>query len=167
MEKEIDDLSNDVLSTKRLVLRDDLKRLLIYWQLFKYALECIRTSDTIKEWAEEAKKNKNKAFVDFRILAAQHLNVMNVMILKMKQTMRPDTWNAIMSTLTSEQVKEIDLMLNELTELGENAIERITQQIKEAKFRAGIPLNDPKDQQEYEHNDKADDAILPATGNEL
>lgn len=129
--------------TKELVLRDDLKRMLILWQLFKANLECIRTSDTIKQWAEEAKKNKNKSFVDLRILAADQLRSLNAMILKIKQTMRPATWNAIMSTLTSEQVKEIDLLLNEITELREDAIERITVQVKEAKVRAGIPLNDP------------------------
>lgn len=125
------------------VLKDDLKRVLILYQLFKYNLECIRTSDTIKAWAEEAKRNKNKSFVDFRVLAAEQQRSLDGMILKMKKTMRAETWNAIMSTLSSEQVKEIDLLLNEITELKEHAIEGITMQVKEAKIRAGIPLNDP------------------------
>ena len=129
--------------TKEMVLKDDLKRLLILWQLMKYNLECIRKSDTIKDWSEEAKKNKNKNFVDFRTLAADQQRSLDAMILKMKKTMRPETWNAIMATLTSEQIKEVDLLLNEITELREDAIERITFQVKEAKVRAGIPLNDP------------------------
>ena len=144
MEKGPDSLSG-TLTTKMRILRDDLKRLLIIWQLMKYELECIRTSDTIKEWAEEAKRNKNKSFIDFRVLAANQLNSLNAMIFQMKKTMQPATWNAIISTLTSEQVKEIDLLLNEVTELREDAIERITTQVKEAKVRAGIPLNDPEE----------------------
>lgn len=121
--------------------------MLIYWQLFRYSLECIRTSDTIKEWAAIAAANKNKNFVDFRKLAADQLNSLNVMMFKMKSTMRPQTWNAIMNTLTSEQIKEVDLLLNEVTELSESAIEGITQQVKDAKIRAGIPLNNPEEQQ--------------------
>jgi hypothetical protein len=138
------------------VLKDDLKRLLILWQLFKVSLECIRTSDTIKEWAEIAKANKNKNFVDFRALAAAQLNSLNAMIFKMKSTMRPETWNAIMSTLTSEQIKEVDLLLNEITELREDAIERITTQIKEAKLRSGIPLNNPEEQAAYEKDNSTE-----------
>lgn len=136
------------LPIKQIQLRDDLKRMLILWQIMRYNLECIRTSDTLKEWAQAAKDNKNKGFVDLRVIAGNHLNVLNAMILKIKATMRPVTWNAIMSTLTSEQVMEIDLLLNEITELKENAIEGITRQVKEAKIRAGIPLNDPISNQE-------------------
>lgn len=134
------------MSTKMRVLRDTLKRVLVVWQVFRHNLEDLRTSTTIAEWAAEAKKNKNKNFTDFRILAAGQLNSLNAMILKMKSTMKPHTWNAILSTLSSEQVKEIDLLLNEITELREDAIERITLQVKEAKIRSGIPLNDPTEQ---------------------
>lgn len=130
-------------SVKQMVLKDDLKRLLIYWQLMKTALECIRTSDTIKEWAAIAKADKNKSFVDFRVLAADQQRTLDGMILKMKRTMSSDTWNAVMSTLTGNQVKEIDMLLNEITELSENAIEAITNNVKQAKVNAGIPLNDP------------------------
>lgn len=126
-----------------MVLKDTLKRILILYQLMKHSLEDLRTSDLVKEWATEAKKNKNKNFSDFRIIAADQINYLNGMILKMKKSMNTDTFNAIMSTLTSEQVKEIDLLLDEITELSEDAIERITYQIKEGKVRAGIRLNDP------------------------
>lgn len=139
------EFANDV---KNNVLKDDLKRLLIYWQVFKVALECIRTSDTIKQWAQVAKANKNKDFVDFRVLAADQQRSLDAMILKMKKTMRAETWNAIMTTLSSEQVKEIDLLLNELTELSAVSIEGIAKEIKEAKTKAGIPLNN----EEHENN---------------
>ena len=128
-------------NVKENILKDDMKRMLIYWQLFRWSLDCIRNSETLKEWAKEATENKNKNFVDLRILSADQLRSLDAMILKMKNTMRPETWNAIMKTLTSEQVREIDLLLNELTEIGENAIEGITNQVKEAKLKAGIPLN--------------------------
>ena len=133
----------DERSVKQMVLKDDLKRLLIYWQLMKTTLECIRTSDTIKEWAAIAKADKNKSFVDFRVLAADQQRSLDGMILKMKRTMSSDTWHAVMSTLTGDQVKEIDMLLNEITELSENAIEAITNNVKQAKVNAGIPLNDP------------------------
>jgi hypothetical protein len=128
------------------ILRDDLKRTLICWQLMKYNMECIRTSDTIKEWAEEAKKNRNKNFVDLRIIAADQLRSLNATILKIKATMKPVTFNAIMSTLTSEQIHEINLLLNEVTELRENAISGITADVKRAKIAAGIPLNNSDEQ---------------------
>ncbi len=140
---EADKLGTDGLSVKERVVRDDLKRLLVQLQLAKHALEAVRTSETLREWAEIAKAKKNKSFVDFTILAANELNNINVMMFRMKKSMLPVTWNAIMNTLTSEQVKEIDLLLNEITELREDAIERITVQVKEAKVRAGIPLNNP------------------------
>jgi len=133
----------DEKSIKQMVLKDDLKRLLIYWQLMKNALECIRTSDTIKEWATTAKSDKNKSFVDFRILAAEQQRSLDGMILKMKKTMSSDTWNTIMNTLRGEQVMEMDLLINELTDLSENAIEAITSNVKQAKVNARIPLNDP------------------------
>ena len=133
----------DEKSIKQMVLKDDLKRLLIYWQLMKNALECIRTSDTIKEWATTAKFDKNKSFVDFRILAAEQQRSLDGMILKMKKTMSSDTWNAIMNTLRGEQVMEMDLLINELTDISENAIEAITSNVKQAKVNARIPLNDP------------------------
>ena len=144
--------NSELLNVKQLVLKDDLKRMLIYWQLFKVNLECIRTSDTLKEWSQEAKKNKNKDFVDLRILAADHIRAMDAMILKMKKTLRPNTWNAIMSTLTGEQVKEIDLLMNEITELKEDVITNITEEVKEAKRKADIPLNN----EEHENNQTKD-----------
>lgn len=158
--------------TKEQILKDDLKRLLVVWQVYKHCLETIRTSETITQWATEAKKNKNKNFVDFRVLAAEQLNQLNAMLFKMKKSMTPDTFNAIMGTLTSEQLKEIDLLLNEITELKENAIEAITYQVKEAKVRAGIPLNDPSEditkiQQKFEdekHSIQKEETIDPSSG---
>jgi hypothetical protein len=126
-------------------LKDDFKRLLINWQLFKTSLECIRTSDTIKEFAAVAKQNKNKNFVDLRVLAAEQQRSLDAMILKIKRTMQPDTWNAVMNTLTGEQIKEIDLLINEITVLDDHVIEGITKNVKQAKIDAGIPLNDPYD----------------------
>ena len=115
------------------ILRDDLKRTLILWQLFKQNLGCIQKSETIKEWSQLAKENKNKSFVDFRILAGEQIRHLDGMILKMKKTMQPETWNAVMTALTSEQIKEIDLLLDEITVLSESTIEEITTKVKEAK----------------------------------
>lgn len=86
-------------------------------------------------------RNKNKSFVDFRVLAVDTVRSLDAMVLKMKSTMSAETWNAVMHTLRSEQVIEIDLLLNEITELSESAIEGITTKVKEAKQLAGIPLN--------------------------
>lgn len=141
MQNEPDILTGS-LTPKMRSLRDDLKRTLILYQLFRTNLECIRKSETIKEWSEAAKRNKNKNFIDFRTLAADQQRTLDAMILKMKGTMSPVTWNAIMNTLSSEQVQEINLLLNEITELREDAIEGITKQVKDAKTRAGIPLNE-------------------------
>lgn len=158
----INQLNSD--SVKQMVLKDDLKRLLIYWQLMKTALECIRTSDTIKEWAAIAKLAKNKDFVDFRILAADQQRSLDAMILKMKKTMQYNTWNAVMSTLTGEQVKEIDMLLNEITDLNDKAIESITNNVKLGKVNSGIPLNNPKEDvtELKEMNDMIWSCIYPA-----
>lgn len=131
--------------TKEEVLKDTLKRVLIMWQLFKYATIDLRDSETIKDWAAEAKKNKNNSFVDLRIAAADQLRYLTSFMIKLKSSMKPETFNAIMKTLTSEQVQEIFLLMDEVTELREDALERITTQIKEAKIRAGIPLNNPQE----------------------
>jgi len=130
-------------SVKHMVLKDDIKRFFVYWQLMKVSLECLRTSDTLKEWATIAKANKDKSFVDYRVLASDQQRSLDAMILKMKTTMDTDTWNVVMNHLTSEQMQEMNLLLNELTELNEHAIEAITTNVKQAKVNAQIPLNDP------------------------
>lgn len=132
-------------STKERILRDDLSRLLLLYQMFKRSLECIRTSDTIKEWAAIAKANKNKDFVDFRVLAANQQRSLDVMLLNMKKTFRPETWNELMIIFSNEQLYEIDLLIDEIKELSTDTIERITQHIKQGKLENGIHLNDPND----------------------
>ena len=120
----------DIEKKEMKVLKDDLKRFLIFWQLFKSATEQIRTSEVIKQWAIDAKQAKNKSFIDFRSLAANQINGMNVMLLKMKGVMKGDTWNIINTVLTSEQVKEIDLLLDEIIDMKDFEIEQITNEIK-------------------------------------
>lgn len=125
--------------TKEEILKDTIKRELILWQLHRYSLNDIRESETLKEYSKAAKSNKS--FVDLRICATDLLRSMDSYMFKVKKSMQIDTYNAIMNTLNSDQVREISLLMDELTELSATAIEKITISVKEAKVNAGIPLN--------------------------
>lgn len=138
-------------STKERILRDDLSRLLLLYQMFKRSLESIRTSDTIKEWAAIAKANKNKDFVDFRVLAANQQRSIDVMLLNMKKSFNSYTWNQLMIILSAEQFFEIDLLIDEVKELDADTIKRITEEIKKGKVENGIFPDNINDKL-YENN---------------
>ena len=126
--------------TKEQVLFRSFKRTFIYYQLFRTALEDIRTSDTIKEWSKEAKVCKNKDFIDLRPHVADSIRKLDSLMLILKKTMQPKTFNAIMDVLQSEQVKEIDLLVEELTNLSAETIEKVTETIKEEKLLNNIQI---------------------------
>lgn len=138
-------------SQKERILRDDLARLLLLYQMFKRSLESIRTSDTIKEWAAIAKANKNKDFVDFRVLAANQQRSIDVMLLNMKKSFNSYTWNQLMIILSAEQFFEMDLLIDEVKELDADTIKRITEEIKKGKVENGIFPNNINDKL-YENN---------------
>lgn len=131
---------------KEIDLRNDLKRVLVYYQLIKRSLEAIRISKPLKKWAEYAKANKNKSFVDFRGLAANQQRSLDVMVLNMKKTIRHDTWNILMKHLADDNIKEIDLLLDEVMDLDEATIAAITQKIDTEKKER---LQKTKDYENY------------------
>jgi len=115
------------------VLNSNLKRMLIYWQLYKVNLIEIKESETIKELVQIAKQNKNKSFVDIRQLAVEQIRAMNAFLFKLKGTMSSTTWNLLMQELSSEKLKEMNLLLDEVVEFNEQGLEDITKQIKNWK----------------------------------
>lgn len=124
-----------MIKTKEDSLRDDFGRMFILWQLYRSSLKDLNQSDTLTEWAKNAKLVKNKDFVNVKVLAGEQIRYMDTYILKIKKSMSAETWNGIMNTLTGEQVKEISLLLDEVKHLSENTIEQITGQIKEGKTK--------------------------------
>ena len=119
--------------SKRWIVRDKLKRMLILWQLYKQSLEDIRTSEYLKEIAVQAKEEKNKSFQDIRTIAVDQLNTLNAAMFKIKRTMSGSTWNLLMKELSSEEIHEINLLLEEVVEMDAIDIEDITKQIKNWK----------------------------------
>lgn len=115
------------------VLNSNLKRMLIYWQLYKVNLIEIKESETVKELVQIAKQNKNKSFVDIRQLAVEQIRSMNSFLFKLKSTMSSTTWNLLMQELSSEKLKEINLLLDDVAEMDTVDIEDITKQIKNWK----------------------------------
>ena len=128
------------------VLNSNLKRMLIYWQLYKVNLIEIKESETIKELVQIAKQNKNKSFVDIRQLAVEQIRAMNAFLFKLKGTMSSTTWNLLMQELSSEKLKEMNLLLDEVVEFNEQDLEDITKQIKNWKQNARMQNNSSKDQ---------------------
>jgi len=61
-------------------------------------------------------------------------------MLTLKSTMQPLTFTYIMQVLQSEQVKEIDLLVEELTNLSAETLEKITNTIKEEKVLKNIEI---------------------------
>jgi hypothetical protein len=119
--------------TKQLLFRDSIKRMLVFWQLYKYALEDIRSSEYAKELTAKAKEEKNKNFQDIRVIATDQLNVMGAAMFKLKKTITNTTWNELMKELLSEDVHEISLLIDQITEMNAIDIEDITKQIKNWK----------------------------------
>ena len=115
------------------VLNSNLKRMLIYWQLYKVNLIEIKESETVKELVQIAKQNKNKSFVDIRQLAVEQIRSMNSFLFKLKSTMSSTTWNLLMQELSSEKLKDINLLLDDVAEMDTVDIEDITKQIKNWK----------------------------------
>jgi hypothetical protein len=101
--------------------------------LYRSVLKDLSQSDTLAEWAKAAKSAQNKDFVNVKVLSGEQVRYMDTYMLKIKQSMSSETWNAIMSVLTGEQVKEISLLLDEIKNLSDTTIEQITNQIKTSK----------------------------------
>ncbi len=123
--------------TKEEILKEDMKRLLILWQLWKVALTSIQTSDTLALWAAKAKENKNKGYVDLRVLAAEQLRYIQSFLIRMKRTLTPETFNAVMTELSGPQIDEINLLIEEATYLEEEQVADIWKKVQEV--RKAIP----------------------------
>jgi hypothetical protein len=122
-----------MIVTREDALKDDFGRMFILWQLYRSVLKDLSQSDTLAEWAKAAKSAQNKDFVNVKVLSGEQVRYMDTYMLKIKQSMSSETWNAIMSVLTGEQVKEISLLLDEIKNLSDTTIEQITNQIKTSK----------------------------------
>ena len=124
---------------KKPIFKNGLKRMLVFWQLYKYTLEDIRTSEYAKELAAIAKENKNKNFQDIRVVAADQINFMSSTMFKLKRVMHSDTWNTLMRELSSEDVHEINLLIDEVVEMELHEIEKLVKSIQDDRVKNNTP----------------------------
>jgi hypothetical protein len=113
-------------------LKESLKRAIVIGKLYRIAMEEIRTSDLIKEWAKAAKDNKNKSFVDLRIPAANTTRSVDAMFLAMRSTMGPDTVRAIVDNMNGESVQEINILIEMLADIDHHTISGINDIVRKA-----------------------------------
>ena len=111
------------------VLFNSMKRMFMIYTLFRTSLEEIRTSETLKQWAAIAKSNNNKEFMDLRGPSADLIRGMDSYLMKVKKTMRNDTFNQIYKMLTSENIQEINILLENISDTSEKFLTDLNAEI--------------------------------------
>jgi len=119
------------------VFTDDLKRLFVMSQLFKYAADSIRISDTVKEIVNNAKASGVKKPKDLRVIANDALLSVNSMLIKLKDAApSPETWRAITTHMACDSVHELMNVLDILVLFKDDEIIKVRELLQE-----GIRLN--------------------------
>lgn len=104
------------LTKKEILLKESLKRILVYGSYYRLALQELAHSDTIKEWAKAAKENKNKAFVDLRVPAANVIRAIDSNMIHMRSTMGSGTVRAILDNLDHDRTHKVNIIVEKLVD---------------------------------------------------
>jgi hypothetical protein len=124
---------NETIGKKAASLAKDLGRVLHLWQLHRHALKDIQGSETLKLYAQAAKVQKNKDFVDVRLVSGELIRALDAYMLKMKKSMKPEVWNEVMRVLSHDQVKELSVLLEVTSDLNVETVEALNEEIRKGK----------------------------------